>query len=137
MGTLLRALRLGTWGSSVLIVVACAILAACGILSWGVFGAIVSGLIAGVVIGYSTEYYTSDEYKPTKELAAQAQMGPAPTIIYGLSLGMLSSAIPVVATVAAIISSAFTFSSVKGISFCPPYPGFTVMTSTISRSQST
>ncbi len=107
MGTLLRALRLGTWGSSVLILIACAVLAGCGILTWGVFGAIVSGLIAGVVIGYSTEYYTSDEYGPTKELAAQAQMGPAPTIIYGLSLGMLSSAIPVVATVAAIIS-AFT-----------------------------
>ena len=73
MGTLLRALRLGTWGSSVLILVACAVLAGCGILTWGVFGAIVSGLIAGVVIGYSTEYYTSDEYKPTKELAAQAK----------------------------------------------------------------
>jgi K(+)-stimulated pyrophosphate-energized sodium pump len=103
MGTLLRALRLGTWGSSVLILVACAILAACGIITWGVFGAIVSGLLAGVVIGYSTEYYTSDEYGPTKELAAQAQMGPATAIIDGLSLGMLSSAIPVVATVIAII----------------------------------
>jgi len=103
MGTLLRALRLGTWGSSVLILVACGILAACGILTWGVFGAIVSGLVAGVVIGYSTEYYTSDEYGPTKELAAQAQMGPATAIIDGLSLGMLSSAIPVIATVIAII----------------------------------
>ena len=118
MGTLLRALRLGTWGSSVLIVVACAVLAWSGILAWGVFGAIVSGLVAGVVIGYSTEYYTSDEYKPTKELAAQAQMGPAPTIIYGLSLGMLSSAIPVVATVAAIISSfAFAGGFTKGTIF--------------------
>ena len=105
MGTLLRALRLGTWGSSVLILVACAVLAACDIITWGVFGAIVSGLIAGVVIGYSTEYYTSDEYGPTKELAAQAQMGPATAIIDGLSLGMLSSAIPVVATVIAIISA--------------------------------
>jgi len=103
MGTLLRALRLGTWGSSVLILVACGILAACGIITWGVFGAIVSGLLAGVVIGYSTEYYTSDEYGPTKELAAQAQMGPATTIIDGLSLGMLSAAIPVIATVIAII----------------------------------
>jgi len=103
MGTLLRALRLGTWGSSVLILVACGILASCGIITWGVFGAIVSGLLAGVVIGYSTEYYTSDEYGPTKELAAQAQMGPATTIIDGLSLGMLSAAIPVVATVIAII----------------------------------
>jgi K(+)-stimulated pyrophosphate-energized sodium pump len=107
MGTLLRALRLGTWGSSILILVACAVLAGCGVLTWGVFGAIVSGLVAGVVIGYSTEYYTSDEYGPTKELAAQAQMGPAPAIIYGLSLGMLSSAIPVIATIAAIIA-AFT-----------------------------
>ncbi len=103
MGTLLRALRLGTWGSSVLILVACGVLAGCGILTWGVFGAIVSGLLAGVVIGYSTEYYTSDEYGPTKELAAQAQMGPATAIIDGLSLGMLSAAIPVVATVIAII----------------------------------
>jgi K(+)-stimulated pyrophosphate-energized sodium pump len=62
-------------------------------------------LIAGVVIGYSTEYYTSDEYKPTKELASQAQMGPATTIIDGLAVGMLSAAVPVVATVLAIICS--------------------------------
>jgi len=103
MGTLLRALRLGTWGSSVLILVACGVLAGCGIITWGVFGAIVSGLVAGVVIGYSTEYYTSDEYGPTKELAAQAQMGPATAIIDGLSLGMLSAAVPVIATVIAII----------------------------------
>jgi len=108
MGTLLRALRLGTWGSSVLILVACAVLVFAGVLSWGIFGAIVSGLFAGVIIGYSTEYYTSDEYRPTKELASQAQMGPATAIIDGLSLGMLSSAIPVVATVAAIIC-AFAF----------------------------
>ena len=105
MGTLLRALRLGTWGSSVLILVACGILAGTGVITWGVFGAIVSGLVAGVVIGYSTEYYTSDEYGPTRELAAQAQMGPATAIIDGLSLGMLSSAIPVVATVVAIIAA--------------------------------
>ena len=105
MMTLLKALRIGTWGSSALIVVVAAILAACGIISWGIFGAIISGLIAGVIIGYSTEYYTSDEYKPTKELAAQAQMGPATTIIDGLAVGMLSSAVPVVATVLAILCS--------------------------------
>ena len=105
MMTLLKALRTGTWGSSALILVACAILVFCGILTWGIFGAVVSGLIAGVVIGYSTEYYTSDEYKPTKELAAQAQMGPATTIIDGFALGMLSAGIPVLATVAAIICS--------------------------------
>ena len=115
MGTLLRALRLGTWGSSVLILVACAVLVFAGFLSWGIFGAIVSGLVAGVVIGYSTEYYTSDEYRPTKELASQAQMGPATAIIDGLSLGMLSSAVPVVATVGAIICSfAFAGGFTKG-----------------------
>ena len=105
MMTLLRALRIGTWGSSALIVVVAAILALCGIISWGIFGAIIAGLIAGVIIGYSTEYYTSDEYKPTKELAAQAQMGPATTIIDGLAVGMLSAAVPVVATVLAILCS--------------------------------
>ena len=109
MSTLLRALRIGTWGSSVLILIACAVLAGCNVITWGIFGAIVSGLVAGVIIGYSTEYYTSDEYKPTQELASQAQMGPATTIIDGLALGMLSSGIPVIATIIAIIC-AFAFS---------------------------
>ena len=109
MSTLLNALRVGTWGSSILILAACAVLAYFNIITWGIFGAIVSGLIAGVIIGYSTEYYTSDEYKPTQELASQAQMGPATTIIDGMALGMLSSGIPVIATVIAIIC-AFTFS---------------------------
>ncbi len=105
MMTLLKALRIGTWGSSFLIIIACAVLAAFNVITWGVFGAVIAGLIAGVVIGYSTEYYTSDEYKPTKELASQAQMGPATTIIDGLAVGMLSSAVPVIATVLAIICS--------------------------------
>ena len=109
MSTLLNALRIGTWGSSLLILVACAVLAGFNIITWGIFGAIVSGLIAGVIIGYSTEYYTSDEYKPTQELASQAQMGPATTIIDGLALGMLSSGIPVIATIIAIIC-AYAFS---------------------------
>ena len=109
MSTLLNALRVGTWGSSILILAACAVLAYFDIITWGIFGAIVSGLIAGVIIGYSTEYYTSDEYSPTQELASQAQMGPATTIIDGLALGMLSSGIPVIATVIAIIC-AYAFS---------------------------
>ncbi len=108
MKTLLNALRLGTWGSSALIVAAAAGMAHFGIISWGIFGAIIAGLIAGVVIGYSTEYYTSDEYAPTKNLAGQAVMGPATTIIDGLAVGMLSSAVPVIATVIAIIC-AFAF----------------------------
>lgn len=122
MMTLLKALRLGTWGSSSLIIVACGILAlpGIGILDWGIFGSIVAGLVAGVIIGYSTEYYTSDEYSPTKELAAQAKMGPATTIIDGLAVGMLSSAVPIVATVLAIIcsfafSGGFTHGTVYGL----------------------
>jgi len=108
MMVLLTALRISTWGSSALIVVVCAVLAWIGILDWGIFGAVVAGLVAGIIIGYSTEYYTSDEYKPTKELAGQALMGPATTIIDGLAIGMLSSAVPIIATVLAIIC-AFTF----------------------------
>ncbi len=120
MSTLLRALRIGTWGSSILILVACAVLVLFDIITWGIFGAIVAGLIAGVVIGYSTEYYTSDENRPTKELAGQAQMGPATTIIDGLALGMLSSGIPVIATVIAIVcayafSGGFTQGTIYGL----------------------
>jgi K(+)-stimulated pyrophosphate-energized sodium pump len=105
MMTLLRALRIGTWGSSALIVVVAAIMAQFGIITWGVFGATIAGLLAGVAIGYSTEYYTSDEYAPTKGVATQAKMGPATVLIEGLAVGMMSSAIPVVVTVVAILAS--------------------------------
>ena len=108
MSSLLKALRRGTWSSSVLFLAACAALAGYKIITWGIFGAIASGLIAGIVIGCSTEYFTSDGHKPTQELASQSQMGPATTIIDGLSLGMLSSAIPVIATAVAILA-AFVF----------------------------
>ncbi len=93
---LLRALLTGTLGSSVLIVAAMAVLAATGVVPWGIFGAVIAGLFAGVLIGQATEYYTSDEYKPTREIATQAKMGPATVIIEGLATGMLSSAAPVV-----------------------------------------
>ena len=117
-GALLAALRTGTWGSSILILIAFFVLVGLDIITWGIFGAIVSGLLAGVVIGYSTEYYTSDGYKPTQKLASQSQIGPAATIIDGLSLGMLSSGIPVIATIIAIIC-AFAFSGgfTKGMSW--------------------
>jgi K(+)-stimulated pyrophosphate-energized sodium pump len=105
MMTLLRALRIGTWGSSALIVVVAALMAQFGIITWGVFGATVAGLLAGVIIGYSTEYYTSDEYSPTKGVASQAKMGPATVLIEGLAVGMMSAAIPVVVTVIAILAS--------------------------------
>ena len=105
MMTLLKALRLGTWGSSALIVAAAAGLAALGLITWGICGAVVAGLAAGVVIGYSTEYYTSDEYKPTKGVAGQAMMGPATVIIDGLAVGMMSALLPVLTVVLAILAA--------------------------------
>jgi K(+)-stimulated pyrophosphate-energized sodium pump len=103
MMTLLKALRTGTWGSTALIIVAAAILACVHVITWGVFGASVAGLIAGVIIGYSTEYYTSDSYKPTATIARQSETGPATVIIEGLAVGMSSAGIPVLVTVLGII----------------------------------
>jgi len=100
---LLRALLIGTLGSSVLILGAVAILAAAHWITWGIFGSVVAGLLAGVVIGQLTEYYTSDEYKPTKGIAEQAEMGPATTIIDGFATGMFSAGWPVVAIVIGIL----------------------------------
>ena len=100
---LLRALLTGTLSSSVLIVVALAIMAAVNWISWGIFGSVVSGLVAGVLIGQFTEYYTSDEYSPTRNLADQAEMGAATTIINGFATGMYSAALPVITIVVCII----------------------------------
>ncbi|HPT11076.1 MAG TPA: sodium-translocating pyrophosphatase [Bacteroidales bacterium] len=102
---LLNALLLGTGGSSALILVAVAGMAYFNWISWGVFGAVVAGLAAGVIIGQSTEYFTSDEYGPTKGIAKQTQQGPATTIIEGMAVGMLSSWVPVVVISAAIIAA--------------------------------
>ena len=106
--TLLNALLFGTGGSSVLILIAVAILASVGWISWGIFGAVTVGLAAGVIIGQGTEYYTSDEYKPTKNIAKQGQQGPATLIIDGIAAGMYSTWIPVVTIVLGIIG-AFAF----------------------------
>jgi K(+)-stimulated pyrophosphate-energized sodium pump len=83
---LLRALLLGTGGSSALILVVLAIMAGIDWINWGVFGAAVSGLVAGVIIGQSTEYFTSDGNKPTQGIAKQALQGPATVIIEVCSL---------------------------------------------------
>ena len=103
--TLLKALLLGTGGSSVFILIAVAILAYVGWISWGIFGAVTVGLAAGVIIGQGTEYFTSDEYKPTKGIAKQGQQGPATLIIDGIAMGMYSTWIPVVTIVLAIIGA--------------------------------
>ncbi len=100
---LLKSLLIGTLGSSILILIALIALAYFGWITWGVFYAVVTGLVAGVLIGQITEYYTSDEYGPTKGIAAQAQMGPATTIIDGMATGMYSSGLPVVVIVIGIL----------------------------------
>jgi len=103
---LLRALLIGTLGSSVLIIFVVAGLAQwTDFVSWRIFGSVISGLIAGVLIGQATEYYTSDEYKPTRGIADQAEMGAATTIIDGLATGMYSAGAPVITIVIGILAA--------------------------------
>jgi K(+)-stimulated pyrophosphate-energized sodium pump len=72
---------------------------------WNVWGAVAVGLGAGVIIGVSTEYYTSYEYGPTKGIAARTATGPATVIITGFATGMLSTIIPLLIIVAAVIGA--------------------------------
>ena len=102
---LLNALLLGTGGSSFLILIAIAIMAVGGWISWGIFGAVVAGLAAGVIIGQGTEYFTSDEYKPTQGIANQTEQGTATTIIEGMAVGMQSTWLPVIVIAVAIIAA--------------------------------
>ncbi len=103
--SLLNSLLVGTAGSSVLILVAIGVMAYLGWFGWGIFGSVVAGLLAGIIIGQGTEYFTSDGYKPTKGIAKQALQGPATTIIDGIAVGMYSTWIPVVTIVAGIIAA--------------------------------
>ncbi|GHU56341.1 putative K(+)-stimulated pyrophosphate-energized sodium pump [Bacteroidia bacterium] len=109
---LLRALGTGTNLAAGLIGVASfGILYFLGVENWlGLSGAVIVGLLVGVVIGQSTEYYTSQSYAPTRSVSAAGQTGPATVIISGLGLGMLSTAIPVIAVVIGIVAS-FLFAS--------------------------
>lgn len=96
--TLLWALRRGIWFSAFLIAVASffIIRATLGADYDGVYGAVLTGLAVGLIIGYFTEFFTSDEYSPTRSISRAAETGPATVIIQGLSVGMLSTAIPVI-----------------------------------------
>lgn len=107
MKDLLHSLGLGTNVSAVLIAVASfAILYLLGLDNWlGVSFSVVTGLLAGVIIGQGTEYYTSHTYKPTQDISASAQTGPATVIIKGIGTGMISTMIPVVTISVAIMLS--------------------------------
>ena len=104
---LLNSLSMGTNLSSALIVVATfIILWLLQIENWILIGgSVVIGLLVGIVIGRSTEYYTSQSYKPTRKLSESGTTGPATVIISGIGLGMLSTAVPVLAVVVGIILS--------------------------------
>ncbi len=106
---LLRALGRGTNFSAVVIAVLSFFVVwfILGIEFYGIYLAILAGLIAGVLIGRFTEYYTSDTYKPTRELAAKSETGTATVIIGGLGLGMMSTLLPVVIVGIAIIIAYF------------------------------
>lgn len=107
MKQLLGALGVGVNGSSVLIAIfTFVIMYALQIDNWlGISFSVIVGLVAGIIIGQSTEYYTSHSYKPTRKIAQSAETGPATVIISGIGMGMISTAIPVVTIAVAIILS--------------------------------
>ena len=107
--TLLKALSRGTNLSAILIAIISFFLvwALLGLEHWGLYVAILSGLVAGVLIGKATEYYTSDTYKPTQELSSKSQTGSATIIIGGLGLGMLSTALPIIIVAVCILLAFF------------------------------
>lgn len=106
---LLPALRRGIYFSAALIAVFSflAVYYTLGLEHIGVYYAVLAGLIAGIVVGLSTEYYTSDKYKPTRSISYATQTGHATTIIAGLSVGMQSTLLPVIAVGVAMLASYF------------------------------
>ena len=103
--TLLNSLRTGTYCAAILAAVAAAPLTWFTLGNWGVYVAIISGLVGGCAIGYFTEYYTSDTDKPTQELAAASETGSATIIIGGVSLGLRSTMTSILIVAAAVLVS--------------------------------
>lgn len=109
-----NALKVGTYVSSA------AVLVGSAVLSWFMFGnfraffAVTAGLVVGILIGEITEIYTSSDYKHVKEIAKQSKTGPATTIISGLSVGMKSTAIPILCIALGILIS-YKFFGLYGI----------------------
>lgn len=104
---LLWALRRGVWGAALLTAIGSFFVVwfVLGMKGIGVYFSILTGLVAGVVIGFLTEYFTSDNYKPTRGIAKAAETGPATVIIEGLSVGMLSTVFPVIVVAAAVLGA--------------------------------
>ena len=109
--SLLTSLRTGTYTAAILSAIVAAPL--CYFIlgpennCWGIFIAILFGLIGGTLIGYFTEYFTSDNYKPTKKLAAASETGAATIIIGGISLGLMSTIASILIVAVAILISYF------------------------------
>lgn len=113
--SLLGSLRRGTYISSILSAIGAAVLIFTLLPeNSNVFWAVISGLLAGVLIGFFTEYYTSDSYKPTKKLSESSKTGSATIIIDGIALGMSSTAIPVIIIGISVIVSYFTAGGTVG-----------------------
>ena len=100
---LLGTLRKGTYTAAIVAAIAAAPLTYFLLDNWGVYVAILCGLFGGCAIGYFTEYYTSDTYKPTQQLSDATETGAATTIIGGLSLGMMSTIAPILIVGVAVI----------------------------------
>ena len=103
--SLLTSLRTGTYLAAALSAVAAAPLTYLMLGNWGVYIAILCGLVGGCAIGYFTEYYTSDTYKPTQQLADASETGSATIIIGGISLGLKSTMASILSVAAAVIVS--------------------------------
>ncbi|MBU4267115.1 MAG: sodium-translocating pyrophosphatase [Candidatus Altiarchaeota archaeon] len=111
---LLSALRKGVFSAGILIIIATYFLVQQTVGNMNVFYSAVTGLVVGVLIGLITEYYTSSHYSPTKNVAASSQTGAGTNIISGLSIGMKSTAIPIILIAIAIVVT-FKLSGVYGI----------------------
>ncbi len=108
------ALKNGTYASSVIVLVAAFFMSKFMFDGLGAFIAVASGVVAGAIIGFLTEVYTSGDYKYVKRIAQQSETGPATTIISGLGVGMLSTVAPILFICAAVIV-AFKFDDLYGI----------------------
>ena len=105
--SLLKSLRTGTYLAALLSALVAAPLTYTIVGNWGVYVAILAGLIGGCAIGYFTEYYTSDTYAPTQKLAASSETGSATVIIGGISLGLKSTVASILIVAAAVLISYF------------------------------